>query len=295
MHHPSPAVSRRVVIGAGLATASWLAACAPGPGPDSTSTVSAPAPEPSPTSGPTATPVPTRAELDRTALSEKYAGRVPKEWGLDVTGVPGRTEADGVLLTLDLCGGPGGAALDQRLIDLLVEHEVPAGVFVNARWIDANPGAVERLVDTGLIDMANHGTSHRPLSVNGRAAYGINGTKDVGAAIDEVLGCHEKLTAITGRAPRWFRSGTAHYDEVAVEIVRELGEIPVGFSVNGDAGATLSSGQVAAALRTVTKGDIVIAHANRPDGATAEGFAAALPQLLATGTRFIRLADAELI
>ena len=293
MQHPPP-VGRRVVIGAGLATTSWLVGCAPRAGSAGTTAIGgpptpAPATTPAPHVSSSPTTLPTRAEL-----IAKYAERVPRDWGLDVTGVPGRMDSAGVLLTLVLCGGPGGSALDTRLIDLLVEHDVPAAVFVNARWIEANPGVVERLVATGLIDMANHGTSHRPLSVNGRAAYGINGTKDVGAVVDEVLGCHEKLTVITGEAPRWFRSGTAHYDEVAVEIVRELGEVPVGFSVNGDAGATLSGGQVAAALRTVTDGDIVIAHANRPEGGTFAGFAAALPSLLTAGTRFVRLADANL-
>lgn len=290
MHRTGRPVSRRVALGAGSLAlgAGSLAAIVGGhwfAGRSSTPTST-----PSGDFTPTPTPrIPTRGELVR-----KYAGRVPNEWGVDVTGVPSRTESDGVLLTLDLCGGPGGAGLDERLIDLLIEHEVPAGVFVNARWIDANPGAVEQLVATGNIDMGNHGTTHRPLSVTGRPAYGIKGTKDVGEVIDEVLGCHEKLTAITGQAPRWFRSGTAHYDEVAVEIARELGEVPVGFSVNGDAGATASTTAVAAALREAAPGDIVIAHANRPAGSTFEGFTRALPRLIAEGTRFIRLKDAGL-
>ncbi|MDO5500694.1 MAG: polysaccharide deacetylase family protein [Propionibacteriaceae bacterium] len=287
-------LSRRTAIGAtAVAVGGWLAGCGSPPTPRLDPTPDASPPASSPSASPTlASPtpaLPTRAEL-----VARYAGRVPREWGLDVTGVPSATTSLGVLITLDLCGGPGGAGLDTQLIDLLVEHQVPAGVFVNARWIEANPGGVAELAETGLIDLANHGTSHRPLSVNGRAAYGINGTRDAGAVVDEVLGCHDLLTSITGVAPRWFRSGTAHYDEVAVEITRELGEIPVGFSVNGDAGATASAAQVAAALRATKPGDIVIAHANRPDGATFEGFAQALPQLVAAGTQFVRLADANL-
>lgn len=291
MQHQRRRVSRRAALGAGA-----VAAVAGGYWFTRRSTdllTGTPSSDSTPTSTPTTTPtrtIPTRAEL-----VQKYAGRVPREWGLDVTGMPSRTDSPGVLLTLDLCGGPGGAGLDHKLIDLLVQHGIPAGVFVNARWIDANPGAVEKLVATGLIDIGNHGTTHRPLSVTGRSAYGINGTTDVGAAVDEVLGCQEKLTAITGQPPRWFRSGTAHYDEVAVEIVREIGAIPVGFSVNGDAGATASAPAVAAALRGARPGDIVIAHANRPGRSTFEGFARALPGLIAGGTRFVRLTAGELV
>lgn len=194
MPHRRNPVSRRVVLGAGALAAVAGGCSFAGRPPTPVST-----PSPGLTPAPTPT-IPTRAEL-----VQKYAGRVPREWGFDVTGVPTRTEAAGVLLTLDLCGGPGGAGLDDKLIDLLVEHDIPAGVFVNARWIDANPGGVEKLVTTGLIDMGNHGTTHRPLSVTGRAAYGITGTNDVGAVVDEILGCHEKLTAITGQV----RAGSA--------------------------------------------------------------------------------------
>ncbi|MEU2042552.1 hypothetical protein [Nocardia niwae] len=49
---------------------------------------------------------------------------------------------------------------------------------------------------------------------------------------------HELLTTLTGRPPRFFRAGTAHYHGVVVTIVTELGEIPVGFTSNADFGAT---------------------------------------------------------
>ncbi|MDO5681686.1 MAG: polysaccharide deacetylase family protein [Propionibacteriaceae bacterium] len=285
--------TRRTLLAAGAVTAlAGLAGC--GQEPREASVQPSPQPDPAsasptPTPTPSAAAVPTKAEL-----VQAYAGRVPTQWGTDVTGVVSRTPAPGVLLTLDLCGGPGGAALDQRIVDLLVEYAVPAGVFVNARWIDANPGAVERLIATGVIEMGNHGTSHRPLSVTGRAAYGINGTADVGAVVDEVLTCHDRLTTLTGTAPRWFRSGTAHYDEVAVDILRAVGEVPVGFSVNGDAGATASATAVDQAVRGAKPGDIVIAHANHPNAATFTGLARALPAMVANGTRFLRLSEADL-
>jgi len=34
------------------------------------------------------------------------------------------------------------------------------------------------------------------------------------------------LAALTGKAPSWYRTGTAHYDDVAVQIVHELGLDP---------------------------------------------------------------------
>jgi hypothetical protein len=49
-----------------------------------------------------------------------------------------------------------------------------------------------------------------------------------------------------------------------------------------------------ARLRSVRPGDIVIAHMNKPAGATAEAFAATLPELLARGYRFILLSETRL-
>jgi hypothetical protein len=49
---------------------------------------------------------------------------------------------------------------------------------------------------------------------------------------------------------------------------------------------------VARRLREVHSGDIVLAHLNKPAGGTAEGFAAALPQLQQRGVRFVKLSEA---
>ncbi|MGY2062868.1 polysaccharide deacetylase family protein, partial [Nocardia gipuzkoensis] len=106
---------------------------------------------------------------------------------------------------------------------------------------------------------------------------------------DEVWGNHETLTDLLGRPPRFFRAGTAHYDDVAVSIVRDLGEQPVGFSVNADAGATFSAAQVQQAMAGVEPGSISIAHMHRPKSGTAPGMLVALPRLRAQGYEFVRL------
>lgn len=42
------------------------------------------------------------------------------------------------------------------------------------------------------------------------------------------MGNHVFLTELTGSAPRFFRTGTAWYDDVDTAVVRDLGEIPIG-------------------------------------------------------------------
>lgn len=148
-----------------------------------------------------------------------------------------------------------------------------------------------RLAAEPLFEIANHGTRHRPLSVSGRSAYGIAGTRDAGEVYDEVAGNHVKLTRLLGAPPRFFRSGTAYCDDIAARIVTDLGERFANFSVNGDGGATFTPEQVRRTVAAAGSGSVVIGHMNQPQGGTAEGIAAAVPQLLASGHQFVRLSD----
>jgi peptidoglycan/xylan/chitin deacetylase (PgdA/CDA1 family) len=258
---------------------------------------------PAPTIAPSTVPVvpttpPTLPGVDPGEVAAANAGRVPTQWGVDVDGVhtrlvdAGAPGAPTLALTFDACGGPGGSGIDQTLVDLLVDQQVPATLFLNLRWIDANPALAEQLAASDLFELGNHGSRHLPLSVTGASAYGIVGTASATEAADEVWANHQRLIELTGQAPRWFRSGTAHYDEVATAIAVELGEQPVGFTTNGDLGATASQAQVAAALVGAPAGGIVLAHMNQPAGATAAGVADALPALRAAGTRLVTLSAA---
>ncbi|MFE3290282.1 polysaccharide deacetylase family protein [Rhodococcus sp. NPDC059234] len=232
---------------------------------------------------------------DPAAVKARWATAVPHEWGTAVTGIRTRLASAGhrLALTFDACGGPGGGgAVDTALLDLLERERVAATLFLNSRWIDANPAVAVRLSANPLFELGNHGTRHLPLSVTGRSAYGIAGTRSAAEVVDEVSGNHQRLQQITGSAPRWFRPGTAHCDEVATAIVRDLGEEVVGFTVNGDAGATLPTAKVQGALTAASPGSIVIMHMNRPKGDTAAGLAAALPALRRAGTEFVTLTGA---
>lgn len=232
--------------------------------------------------------------VDRATLRARYSSVTPTQWGMDLAGVARRVEdrsAPTVALTFDACGGPHADGIDAALMDLLRREQLPATLFLNARWVEANPTLAHELAADPLFEIGNHGSRHVPLSVTGRSAYGITGTRSVDEVIDEVWDNHVLLEELTGAPPRWFRSGTAHYDEVATAIVSALGEQPVGFVVNGDAGATFTPAQVRRELTApaTAGGAVVIMHMIRPAGGTAEGVAAALPSLRARGTRFVTL------
>lgn len=231
--------------------------------------------------------------LSREQVVARYGAQRPTAWGLDLPGVTTRMPTtDRVLaLTFDACGGPHGSGYDGALIGTLRRLHVPATLFLNSRWIDANPGPFAELAADPLFLIGNHGTEHRPLSVTGRAAYKIPGTRDVGEVYDEITGNRDKLTRLLGRTPQFFRTGTAFCDDVALRVVGDTGQRMVNFEVNGDAGATRPPDQVTRALLTSRPGSIVICHMNQPGSGTAAGIGAAAPKLTGAGFRFVHLSD----
>ena len=233
------------------------------------------------------------AELPaRAAVVDRFAGREPAWFGLEGPGIVSSVDPDeGAVLTLDACGG-SRLELDDALIGVLRRTGTPATLFVNRSWALANPLALRDLAADPLLEIANHGDRHVPLSVTGASAYGIGGTRDVGEVFDEVARCHRLLRLLWGVRSRWFRPGTAHADDVAADVAAALGTPVVGFTVNGDHGATASADEVTEQLLTLRPGGIVLAHMNRPGSGTAAGLERALPELRARGLRLRRLGDA---
>ena len=194
-------------------------------------------------------------------------------------------------ITLDACGG----AFDVQLIKLLVAQQVPATIFVTKKWLDRNPaGTAALLAHPELFDLQDHGTAHIP-AVIGRKVYGIAGEPDIAHVRSEVTGAAQAIALLTGHAPHYYRGATALYDADALQAIEAMGYAIAGFSVNADAGATLSQASIVARLRGVKTGDVIIAHMNKPAGATAEAFAVALPELVARGFRFVKLSDSQLL
>lgn len=195
-------------------------------------------------------------------------------------------------LTLDACSGK----YDNDLIQFLIRNRIPATIFATKKWLDRNPIGLSVIkANLDLFDVEDHGENHIPAVIGaGKKVYGIPGQPDVVHLRREVLEGARAIEAATGVAPHWYRGATAEYDAQAVEEIIRLGYRIAGFSVNADAGATLSRGAIEERLKHVRAGDIIIAHMNKPASDSAEGLAPALSQLLRQGFVFVRLDQVEL-
>lgn len=220
----------------------------------------------------------------------------PAQWGENVTGVVTtfHTAKQEIALTFDACGGSAKSSqFDAGLIDFLIDNHIPATLFINSRWIQSNPEIFTRLAANPLFEIANHGTAHHPLSVNGKSIYNIPGTASAEEVAHEINGNGDLIEKLTGKRPRFFRSGTAYYDEQAVAIAHKNGVEIAGFSVLGDAGATFSAPKVAQQLESAHSGDIVIFHMNHPESGTRDGIIEGVTKLKGQGFSFIRLSDVK--
>ena len=296
-HYTRRRVLKAGSLGLGALAAGLIAGCSAGDpaGGAGSAAGSAPAsPVPATAAPPLASASPQAVYLSRSQAVAKFEGVPAGQFGLDIPGIELRLlRADGAAaLTFDACGGPKGSGVDEALLDALRARKVPATLFVNQRWARANARLLAELVDEKLFEIANHGTSHAPLATLGQSAYGIGGTRSIGQAYDEVMGNQRYLADKFGIVANFFRSGTAHMDEAGAAMCRELGVVPMNFTVNLDAGATFGAQTVAAQVRQLGAGDVGIGHFNQPASGTAKGMALGLGPALESGLRFITLSEA---
>ncbi len=195
-------------------------------------------------------------------------------------------------LTLDACSGK----YDDDMIEFLIRNRIPATLFITKKWLDHNAFGLSVIKShLDLFDVEDHGENHIPAIIGvGRKVYGIPGEPDLIHLRREVIEGAKAIENAVGVAPHWYRGATAEYDPQAIEEIDGLGYKVAGFSVNADAGATLSKPAIEERLKHVKDGDVIIAHMNKPDSESAEGLSVALLHLLKQGFVFVRLDQVNL-
>lgn len=225
-------------------------------------------------------------------IVEQFETASPTVWGENIERVVTEIDTDDkvVALTFDACDGSPDS-FDKNLIDFLIEEQIPATLFINAQWIEENLEIFTSLSNNPLFEIANHGYYHKPLSVTGESAYGIMGTENVEEVFDEIYRNQQLIKDLTGEYPEYFRSGTAYYDDVAVDIIEALELKAVNYDVLGDAGGTFNKSQIVSAFESAQEGSIFLFHMNKPNSDISGGVKEGVQMLRDEGYDFVQLGE----
>jgi len=228
-------------------------------------------------------------------IVKKYTGVRPRKFSAWIPGIKHRikTREKIIALTLDACGGKTGSGYDRKLIEYLIRERVPATIFLSGMWIDANRENIGELLKNGQFDIENHGHDHRICSVVGYCKYSLKSTRNVSEAVDEIELNARKIESLTGKRPVFYRSGGAHYDDVALKISGDLGHIPLNYTINPMDYSKKST--VYSLSRTIISqarnGSIILMHMNHPERNTRKALEYAIPLLKKKGFAFVSLRD----
>ncbi|MBN2435678.1 MAG: polysaccharide deacetylase family protein [Spirochaetes bacterium] len=201
-----------------------------------------------------------------------------------------KTNKKVIALTFDACGGRGACGYDKELIDYLKNEKIKATLFLNIRWIKKNRSAFNDLVSNPLFQIENHGLKHKPASINGASMYGVRGTSNIRELVEEVEISARIFKEYGARKPKYFRSGTAWYDETSIRIIESMGYKILNFDTNShDFDKTKTATEISEKILKAKEGSIVIMHMNHPGRNTAEALKLAVPQLREMGYKFVKI------
>lgn len=202
----------------------------------------------------------------------------------------GGTASPRVALTLDACSG----LADERILFALVEYNIPATIFVTARWLKRNPDKITLFkLHPELFEIENHGEKHVPAVDVPMSIYGLRAAGSPRAVIDEVKGGEDAVTAAMGYAPKWFRGAGAVYTRSSILEIEHMRQRIAGFSIAGDGGASYSSRRTAETISVASDGDVILAHVNQPKKPAGAGVVEGILNLKAKGFKFVRLDEPE--
>jgi peptidoglycan/xylan/chitin deacetylase (PgdA/CDA1 family) len=200
----------------------------------------------------------------------------------------GDSQPPRVALTFDACSGK----TDGRILSTLIDNNIPATIFVTARWLKHNDAAIALLkARPDLFEIENHGAMHVPAVDRPVSIYGIPAAGSAEAVEAEVAGGAAAI-ATQGIRAHWFRGATAKYSLSSIGQIRQMGFRVAGYSVNGDGGSLLSAVQAEKHISHARDGDVIIAHINQPTHEAGAGVVKGILDLKAKGFTFVRLDDA---
>jgi peptidoglycan/xylan/chitin deacetylase (PgdA/CDA1 family) len=177
---------------------------------------------------------------------------------------------------------------DPRIIKLLKDTQTPATIFLNGLYVKAYPDLVRQLAKQPNIELANHSWDHAGwVTCTNTTPIRRPMTKTT-----EVTMVQDIVKQVTGVRVRYFRYPGGCYGGGDLDLVKSLGERPIGWDCYfGDSLGWTASRQIASVESNCQQGSIVITHLNGPPyhSGVYEALKVLLPWWKAHGWRVVNI------
>ncbi len=173
-----------------------------------------------------------------------------------------------IALTFDACATKKKSGYDKKIIDILVETQTPATLFLGGKWMIEHYEEIKLLSSYKQFELANHSFLHPHLKELPDEQIK-----------KEIIETEKTLHLITKKQSQYFRPPYAEYDDRILNIVAECGLKIVHYDVaSGDPDTAITKEKLANYVTEKAKnGSIIVMHMNGRGWHTAE----ALPEIIA--------------
>lgn len=185
------------------------------------------------------------------------------------------TDEKVIALTFDAAWG---ADKTQGILDIMKENDAKGTFFLVGFWIDKFESEVKAIAEAGF-DIGNHSKNHLNmprLSVD-----------EIHSEIDYV---NERINALTGKTPVYFRAPFGDYSNKTMTVLEEKKMVGVQWSIDSLDWKGLSAKDIADRIVPKAKsGDIVLFHNNSDH--VLDALPTVLAALKAKGFKFVTLSE----
>lgn len=173
-----------------------------------------------------------------------------------------------VSITFDACETKTPSYFDKKIVDYILENQIPVTIFLSGKFINRNIKEIKFLATKDFISLQNHSYEHNLHMEH-------LGEKEF---VADILKTSKMLEEITGKRVKFFRFPGGNYNENSLKLVESLGYKVVHWSFeSGDPSKTITPDMLFKNVKkNVKPGSIIIFHINGRGWSTGE----ALPKIV---------------